>query len=223
MAPSSLSTTSWSSIPPIVPRSLALSSTTTVTGFRGIASRGTGPGPGAVAAHAPGLANGAGSATSLAYHRVLIPVLRHDWHVLKRLRTPSARVMSMIRSHARLRVVAVLALAALAVYFFTLAFGGLPLGDVPAWVTGAGTVGALFLAFYQIGQERNRRIAQEAEDCQDQRLAQARPVAAREGFTRQHEVAGLGSTGILLVIGSSEPVYSVFACAVSYRDRSAHH
>jgi hypothetical protein len=95
----------------------------------------------------------------------VIPVFGHDWHVLKRLRTAGARVARTIGVHVLLKFAAITALAALAVYILTSAAGGrgLAWGDIPTWVTGAGTVGALFVAFYQIGQERKRRIAQEAE------------------------------------------------------------
>jgi hypothetical protein len=55
----------------------------------------------------------------------------------------------------------------------------------------------------------------EAEDRQEQRLSQARLIAAWEGFTRaQQDSADPERSGIQLVNGSPEPVYNVFACVV---------
>jgi hypothetical protein len=121
-----------------------------------------------------------------------------------------------------LKVAAIVALATLAVYVLTSAAGGrgMAWGDIPTWVTGAGTVGALFVAFYQIGQERKRRIAQEAEDRHEQRVAQARLIAAWLGNPRtpQEEDASI----IQLVNGSPEPVYDVFASVVFVSGAAPH-
>jgi hypothetical protein len=93
-------------------------------------------------------------------------------------------------------------------------------GDVPTWVAAIGTVGALAAALTQIGTERKRRLAQEAADRADRRLAQARLVAAFLGpeetrgrpaprdVERLGRRAGIeGRTPIYLVNGSEEPVY----------------
>jgi hypothetical protein len=130
--------------------------------------------------------------------------------VLKALRTAGTRVATIVGRNVLLKVTAILALAALAAYILTRAASGRGLvwGDIPTWVAGAGTVGALFVAFYQIGQERKRRIAQEAEDRQERRLAQARLIAAWPG--------------IQLVNGSAEPVYSLFACLVFIQGAAPH-
>ncbi len=104
--------------------------------------------------------------------------------MLKRFQATGARIVNASRHNVLVKFAALVVLVALAVYLLTSAANGHDLGwgDIPTWVTGAGTVGALFVAFYQIGQERKRRIEQEAEDRQERRLAQARLIAAWEGI-----------------------------------------
>jgi hypothetical protein len=79
------------------------------------------------------------------------------------------------------------------------------LGDVPTWLAGVGTVGTLVTALWQIGNERERRIAQEQKDREESRREQARRIASWPGPTPP-----TGSeASIDLVNGSDEPVYNV--------------
>jgi len=144
--------------------------------------------------------------------------------MLKRFQATGARIVNASRHNVLVKFAALVVLVALAVYLLTSAANGHDLGwgDIPTWVTGAGTVGALFVAFYQIGQERKRRIEQEAEDRQERRLAQARLIAAWEGISRASPVDGRERLGIQLVNGSAEPVYSLFACLVFIQGAAPH-
>ena len=99
------------------------------------------------------------------------------------------------------------------------------LGSLPTWVAAGasciaavGTVGTLIAALRQITYERNRRLAQDAQDRAARRREQARLVAAWVGTPErtadEQGVAGAGRTPIELWNGSSEPVYSLVAVIV---------
>jgi hypothetical protein len=86
-------------------------------------------------------------------------------------------------------------------------------GDLPTWVAAVGTVGALGAGLWQIGNERQLRLKQEAKDRETNRREQARSVACWPG----PQGVGPGplrpwweeATPIDLVNGSVEPVYNV--------------
>ncbi len=99
-------------------------------------------------------------------------------------------------------------------------------GDLPTWITGIGTFGAVVVALYQVAKERQRRIAQEAENRQERRLAQARLVAAWVGSAFESANVPPAWDGramqIQLVNGSAEPVYGLFACIVFIQAAAPH-
>lgn len=84
----------------------------------------------------------------------------------------------------------------------------LDFGDVPTWIAAIGTVGALFAALWQIGNERKRRIQQQEGDREKERLDQARLIAAWIGPEDDARSA------VELSNGSPEPVYNVVATIV---------
>jgi hypothetical protein len=86
------------------------------------------------------------------------------------------------------------------------------LGDIPTWVTAIGTIDALGAALWQIGNERKRRIAQEAQDRSERHQSQARLVAAWIGQIINGTEGSSdddGLTAIELLNGSAEPIYSL--------------
>src|ERR1700676_1594520 len=87
----------------------------------------------------------------------------------------------------------------------------LELGDLPTWVASIGTVATLMVALWQIGIERNRRIAQEKEDREEARLAQARLVSIILGPEIRGEGGNRtdGKTAADLINSSLEPVYGL--------------
>lgn len=87
-------------------------------------------------------------------------------------------------------------------------------GDIPTWVAAIGTIGALGAALWQIGNERKRRIAQEAQDRSERHQSQARLVAAWIGeiiYGTEDSSYDDGRTAIELLNGSAEPIYSLVA------------
>ena len=92
------------------------------------------------------------------------------------------------------------------------------LGDLPEWLAAVGTVGALGGALWQIRVERNRRLAQDAHDREENRREQARKIACWPG--ESEDVPGPmdpwwgTSTPIDLVNGSDQPVYNVVVSIV---------
>jgi hypothetical protein len=97
-------------------------------------------------------------------------------------------------------------------------------GDIPTWFAAIGTVGALIVAFIQIGTERRLRLDRELKE-------QARLIAAIAGPALRDEEAqaeadaggpgwiggvpaGFARTAIDLINGSSEPVYRLVAGVV---------
>lgn len=84
---------------------------------------------------------------------------------------------------------------------------------VVAFATGVaalGTVGALFTALFQIGSERNRRLAQDERDRAERHREQARLIAGWVGPGDREE----DRTPFYLLNGSAEPVYNVVATIV---------
>jgi hypothetical protein len=97
---------------------------------------------------------------------------------------------------------------------------GIQFGDFPTWLAAIGTVGALAAALYQIGSERNRRIAQETNDRLERHQAQARLISAWLGktairFDRPH-------IAIELVNGSREPIYGLAVGIVFIQGAAPH-
>jgi hypothetical protein len=88
-------------------------------------------------------------------------------------------------------------------------------GDVPTWVAAVGTVGTLAAALAQIKNERDRRLAADAQLRAERHVGQARLVAAYMGEeekpARPPENADddQGRTALYLANNSPEPVYSV--------------
>jgi hypothetical protein len=99
-----------------------------------------------------------------------------------------------------------------------LASAQIHLGDLPTWLAGLGTVGALGAALWQIGAERSRRHEREAQEREERHLAQARLIAAVLGPEEQPAAGGAwttGRTGIDLINGSAEPVYRLVVVIVT--------
>jgi hypothetical protein len=98
-----------------------------------------------------------------------------------------------------------------------LATAQIQLGDLPTWLAGVGTVGALGAALWQIGAERNRRHEHEEQEREERHLAQARLIAAVLG-PEERPAEGqpdiLGLTGVNLINGSPEPVYRLVVAIV---------
>jgi hypothetical protein len=88
-------------------------------------------------------------------------------------------------------------------------------GDFPTWVAAVGTVGTLTAGLWQIGTERNRRIAADERLREERHREQARLVAAYMGELERPAQApeggagNQGRTAFYLTNSSSEPVYSV--------------
>lgn len=81
-------------------------------------------------------------------------------------------------------------------------------GDVAAWTQGVGTIGAVWVAFWQIRVERRRRMALEERERISARRSQAERVAAWLG---EEESSG---QHIVLWNVSLLPVYEVVASLV---------
>jgi hypothetical protein len=99
------------------------------------------------------------------------------------------------------------ALLAIATAVLALATG------VVAFATGVaafGTVGALFAALYQIGSERTRRVAEDANARAERHREQARLIAGWVGPGDRDA----DRTPFYLLNGSAEPVYNVVATIV---------
>lgn len=93
----------------------------------------------------------------------------------------------------------------------------LSMGDVPTWIASIGTVGALGAALAQIRSERNKRLAQEAQDRDVARRFQAHRVACWPGSRDKNGPMNPWwgtSTVIHLVNSSAEPVYNVVVALV---------
>jgi hypothetical protein len=91
------------------------------------------------------------------------------------------------------------------------------LGDLPTWLAGIGTVGALAAALWQIRTERKLRLQREAQEREDHRREQARLVSAVVG--PEDPTPGPwdpdGRTAIELINGSLEPVYRLVIAIVA--------
>ena len=85
------------------------------------------------------------------------------------------------------------------------------IGDLATWVAAIGTVGALFLALYQIDSGRKRRIAAEGTSPDERHQEHARLVSAWVGAGEKEA----DRTPLFLANGSVEPVYNVVATIVN--------
>ncbi len=84
------------------------------------------------------------------------------------------------------------------------------LGDLPTWVASVGTVGAVWVALFQIRTERRRRHEREEQDRVERHRAQARLVSAVMGPEERVPDDDVGGrTGVDLINASAEPVYSL--------------
>lgn len=93
---------------------------------------------------------------------------------------------------------------------------GIGAGDAPTWIAAIGTIGAFATGFWQIANERRRRVAEERERRKERHREQARlvsaykgeeegPVGQKPGEPSERD----GQTSFYLANNSAEPVYSV--------------
>lgn len=91
---------------------------------------------------------------------------------------------------------------------------GIGVGDAPTWVAAIGTVGAFATGFWQIANERRRRVTEEQERRKERHREQARlvsaymgeeegPVGQKPGEPSERD----GQTSFYLANNSAEPVY----------------
>jgi hypothetical protein len=106
---------------------------------------------------------------------------------------------------------------------------GIGAGDAPTWVAAIGTVGAFATGFWQIANERRRRVAEERERRKERHREQARlvsaymgeeegPVGQKPGEPSERD----GQTSFYLANNSAEPVYSVVVGLVFIQGAGPH-